>query len=241
MTKPKQYRNKRSRQSVKNRNVAMGSTPLSLRPDHQVIVKHIQKFENNNIAAGYFDSYQVIKPYFILANSSYAPLLSIYESLRVTRIDVKSWLGNTSVTTPGYTANMYFRDVLTVQPNRFTEQLIVEPGSKRGRPVTVYHSSWRPIEPNDYEFYDHAQAAEMDLSKYGQVNFAGASFGSFEFDKPLMEFTIWYDFKSLVKPEAPPALTIQRLYPTDDESDIDVIPDPRPSTPYNGRYKRSVK
>jgi hypothetical protein len=223
----------------------MGSTPLSLRPDHQVVIKHIQKFENFNSATGYFDAYQVIKPFNILANSSYAPLLQIYESLRVTRVDVKSWMGNTSVTTPGYTASMYFRDVLTVVPNRFVEQLIVEPGSKRGRPVTVYHNSWRPIEPNDYEFYDHAQAADMDSSKYGQVNYAGASFGSFDFDKPLMEFTIWYDFKSLVKPEAPPSLAISRLSDNkiwpDYESDVEVIPEPRPNTPYNGKYKRSAK
>jgi len=192
----------------------VGKVNLSLKPDHVVRVKHIKQFSNINIAAGYFDAYEVVKPFEILSTSSYAPLLKIYESMRVTRIQVKAWMGNVSVNTPGYTAFMYFRDVLTTVQNRYVEQLIVEPGSKRGRPVQIYNGLWKPIEPSDYEFYDHAQFADMDNAKYGQVNFAGASFGGFEINKPLIEFVIDYTFKSLVLPEVPPSIV--RLHDGDD-------------------------
>lgn len=134
-------------------------------------------------------------------------------------VQVKVWMGNVSLLTPGYTSFMYYRDVLTNLPNRFAEQLIVEPGSKRGRPVHIYNGLWRPIEPSDYEFYDHAQFAQMDNSLYGQVNFAGASFGGFEFNKPIIEFIVHYDFKSLVMPEVPPSMN--RLNDGDDFDDAE--------------------
>jgi len=199
-------RNNRKRRNNTNNNRPRVVRPfMSVRPDHSVVVKHVQFFSDNEINSSYFACHNNVKPYQMLANSSYAPLLNIYESLRVTKIVAQVWLGGVSMTTPGYTACMYFRDVLTVLPQRFAEQLICEPGHKQGRPTTKFTVTWLPIEPTDYEFYDHSQAANMDNNRYGQLNFAGASFPS-EVTKPIIQFTIWYDFKSLVKPEAPPTI-----------------------------------
>lgn len=180
-------------------------TPVKLGPDHRIVVKHVQKFSGRNAPGGYFDLYEVIKPIQILLNSSYSPLWAIYESVRVSRVNIRVWLTNVSMSSIGRTASMCYRDILTNTPNRYYEQLIVEPGSSTGAPTTVFSLSWVPIEPSDYEFYDHAQEPEMDSGKYGQVNFAGAGFDSDFKPTDILEYTVHYEFKSLVKPEAPPS------------------------------------
>lgn len=195
--------NNRSRRQRRNDRWARlnnRATPVTIRPDHSVVVRHIQKFSTNNLQNGFFDSYEVIGPHNILANSSWNHLLDIYESVRVTRIDMKCYLYGVSMNTPGVTAAMCFRDVVPTAPLRTYEQLAVEPGHKRGRPVNVYTFKWVPIEPSDYEFYDHNQFATMDSGIYGQLNYAGAGLPGTP-PSPIIEFTVKYDFKHLVKPQ----------------------------------------
>lgn len=202
-----------SRKNQKNKNKQHKSinTPLYIKPDHHIRVRHIAFFDNNNITSTYFDSFSIIKPYEILNLSSYSNLQTIYESVRTTRIHIKIWLPSVSIITPGYTSSFLYRDVVTNSPNRYAEQLIVEPGSKTGRPHKTFSFTWKPIEPSDYEFFNHSTFANMDNSRYGQINYAGASFNT-TIGKPLIEYIIDYDFKSLYKPEAPPQL---RLTPDD--------------------------
>lgn len=205
--------------------------PLYIKPDHRIVVKYIGNYAYNNVTSGYFDCYDDIHPHKILATSAYAPLLDIYESVRVTKIEIKTWLGSASMNVSGYTAAMHYRDIVPTDPQRFVEQLIVEPGSKTGRPITKFSFLWRPIEPTDYEFYDHTQFAEMDNNKYGQLNYAGASFPSgFEIGKPLLEYKVYYDFKSLIKP--PVVSSFHNNNPEyQDDSDIEVVPSQsRPET-----------
>jgi hypothetical protein len=190
--------------SRRNANLLVANTPVRLRPDHRIVIKHIQKFTGRNAPGGYFDLYEQIKPIDILTSSSYAPLWGIYESVRVSKITAQVWLTNVSMATIGRTSAMLYRDIITQVPNRYYEQLIVEPGSSKGSPTTKFTLTWIPIEPSDYEFYDHNQVADMDSGKYGQINFAGAGFDSGFKPTDLIEFTMHYDFKSLVKPEAPP-------------------------------------
>lgn len=185
-------------------NLQVANTPVRLRPDHHIVVKHVQKFTGRNTPGGYFDLYEQIKPLDILLASSWAPLWGIYESVRVSKITASVWLTNVSMSSIGRTSAMLYRDIITAVPNRYYEQLIVEPGSRKGSPTTKYTLTWVPIEPSDYEFYDHNQQADMDSGKYGQINFAGAGFDSGFKPTDLIEFTMHYDFKSLVKPEAPP-------------------------------------
>lgn len=212
----------------KTRKTPRRSTGVHVRPDHRVVVKYIGKYEACNIASGYFDAYEVIKPYQILSSSAYAPLLEVYESMRVTKIQIRTWLGSVATTTPGYTAAFLYRDVVPTNPQRYAEQLLVEPGSKTGRMITKYHFTWLPIEPSDYEFYDHAQFSQMDGQKYGQINYAGVDYPSnLEISKPLIEYTVHYDFKSLLK--APVVLNVKKEIKreqTDSESDseIEVVP-----------------
>lgn len=189
--------NKRTNANNKNRTY--------IKPDHKVTVKHLTTFEDNNIANGYFDSYSIIKPINILSTSSWSHLLNIYESVRITKINIKVFLNSVSMSTPGTIAGMIYRDVLTSVPQRYAEQLIVEPGSKKARPHVCFNFSWKPIEPSDYEFYDHSQFSDMDNKKYGQINFAGFGLPQ-NFGKPLVEFIVHYDFKHLVKPESVPSL-----------------------------------
>lgn len=192
--------NKSRRQRRNDRYARLNNrTPVVIRPDHSVVVRHIQKFGQTNLQNGYFDAYEVIGPHNILMNSSWAPLLDVYESVRVTRIDMKCYLYGVSVNTPGVTTSMCFRDVVPTDPLRTYEQLAVEPGHKRGRPVTVFSFRWVPIEPSDYEFYDHAQFPTMDSGIYGQLNYAGAGFPG-QPPQPIIEFTVKYDFKHLIKP-----------------------------------------
>jgi len=118
---------------------------------------------------------------------------------------MKVFLNSVSMSTPGTIAGMIYRDVLTNVPQRYAEQLIVEPGSKRARPHATFNFSWKPIEPSDYEFYDHSNFSAMDNKRYGQINFAGFGLPQ-NFGKPLVEFIVHYDFKHLVKPESVPSL-----------------------------------
>ena len=126
--------------------------------------------------------------------------------MRVTRIIANVWITNVSVTTTGCTSGFLFRDVVPGTPIRYYEQLIVEPGSQKGRTDKTYKFKWLPIEPSDYDFYDHNQFSSMDDVKYGQINFAGVGLPA-EF-KPnlLIEYRVHYEFKSLFKPEAPPSI-----------------------------------
>lgn len=181
-----------------------GYTPVTLRPDHRIVVKHVQTFSGRDTPGGSFDLYEQIQPIKILTSSSYAPLWQIYESVRVSRIDIRVWLTNVSMSTVGRTSAMCFRDTLTTVPTRNYYELIVEPGSRSGTPTTVFSLIWTPIEPSDYEFYDHSQISEMDSGKYGQVNFAGAGFDSGFKPDDLIEYTVHYEFKSLVRPDFPP-------------------------------------
>lgn len=191
--------NKRKRNN-NNRPKSARLAPVTLRPDHTVIVRHIQKFSNVNLQNGFFDAYEVIGPHNILNNSSWKHLLDIYESVRVTRIDMKCYIYGVSMNTPGITSAMCFRDIIPTVPLRTYEQLAVEPGHKRGRPVTTFNFRWVPIEPSDYEFYDHAQFGTMDSGIYGQLNYAGAGLPGTP-PQPIIEFTVKYDFKHLVKPD----------------------------------------
>lgn len=183
----------------KNSNGPM-NTGVRIKPDHTVIVHAYGPFEFQNTQSGYFDHYENIKPHTIILNSPYKYLLEIYESVRVTSITARFYLPAVSVNTTGVTAGMYYRDILTVQPSRYREQLICEPGHKSGRAATVYTFNWRPIEPSDYEFYDHAQFGSMDDGRYGQVNFAGSGLTNPDSAKPFLEYTMKVDFKSLVAP-----------------------------------------
>lgn len=196
--------NERKRKNNGNNN-GKNNNRTYIKPDHKVTVKHLTTFDANNIANGYFDSYSTIKPISILTNSSWSHLLDIYESVRVTKINMKVFLNAVSITTTGTIAGMMYRDVLTNVPNRYAEQLIVEPGSKKARPHVYFNFTWKPIEPSDYEFYDHSQFQDMDNQKYGQINFAGFGLPQ-TYGKPLVEFIVHYDFKHLVKPESVPSL-----------------------------------
>lgn len=197
------------------------ATPVSIKPDHAVEVKHVQKFGAFNLASGYFDAYQNLKPFEILSNSSWSHLLQVYESMRVTRISASVWITNASVCTQGATAGFLFRDIIPSEPIRYYEQLVVEPGSQKGRMVKTYNFKWLPIEPTDYDFYDHNQFAQMDDGKYGQINFAGV--GLADGFKPLclIEYKVHYEFKSLVKPEAPPSM--RKRHDSDSDSSIVTI------------------
>lgn len=178
-------------------------TPVRLRPDHRVVVRMVRAFDTVNVASGYFDNYSVFRPYKYLSQSPYAPLLDIYESLRVTKIIARFYLTGVSAFTTGVTAGMYFRDVVPSNPQRYYEQLVEEPGHKRGRALKSFQFTWLPIEPSDYDFYDHAQQAQMDEGRYGQINFAGQALSNPENPKSLIEFEVTYDFKSLIKPTLP--------------------------------------
>lgn len=218
-------RQRKPRKRIVRKRMNFKQPIVYVKPDHRVVVKFLGNYSENNLANGYFDCYDIIKPYHILASSSYAPLLEIYESMRVTKIKVKTWIGSVATTTPGYTSAFLYRDVLTNVPQRYVEQLIVEPGSKTGRMITKYNFTWLPIEPSDYEFYDHNQFGQMDDRRYGQVNYAGAA-TNITIEKPLLEYTVYYDFKTLIKP--PVVLNIQRTEreETESESDseIEVVP-----------------
>lgn len=197
------------------------NTPVHIRPDHSVQVKHVQRFQNINVAANYFDAYQDIKPFEILSNSSWSHLLDIYESMRVTSIRATVWIVNTSVSTQGCTSGFLYRDVVPSVPSRYYEQLIVEPGSQKGKAVKSYNFKWLPIEPVDYDFYDHSQFAQMDSVRYGQINFSGAGFVDEFRPYVLIEYSVHYDFKSLVKPEGVPQKSYQQR--SDSESSIVTI------------------
>jgi len=195
------------------------STPVFVRPDHRVVVKYIGTFQETNANTGYFDSYDFIKPYDILIKSPYKPLLDIYDQMRVTKIVAKCWLGNVSINTVGYTAAMLYKDVIQTNPNRFAEQLILEPGSKRNRPHHAFTFTWLPVEPMDYEFYSHPEFAQMDSKRYGQLNFAGSALENLTIEKPVVEYIVHYDFKSLFKPVVATNFT----YTSDDMLDTEVL------------------
>lgn len=209
--------NKR-KQSRNNKSKSNNRTYI--KPDHSIVVKMLSQFEHNNIGSGFFESYSNIKPIHLLQQSSWNHLLDIYESVRVTKINIKVWISGVSFSTPGILSAMLFRDVIPTEPLRTAEQLIVEPGSKRTRPFRTMHFQWKPIEPSDYEFYDHTQFSQMDAAKYGQINYAGAALPD-SFSKPLVEYILHYDFKHLVKPELPAGLLkTNRLLTLTNESNL---------------------
>lgn len=148
----------------------------------------------------YFDADEIIQPIQYLTSSAYAPLWDIYESVRLSKYTVRAYIRNASMSTEGALAAMLFRDVVPTMPNRFYERLIVEPGRKTGRPTTVFTFNWVPIEPSDYEFYDHTQVSQMDGNKYGQINLAGIGLPNGFTPELALEFTLTYEFKSLIKP-----------------------------------------
>lgn len=213
---------KKANKTTKAKNTPNGNTPVRIKPDHSVIVKHVQKFQNINTATNYFDAYQDIKPFEILSYSSWSHLLDIYESMRVTSIRATVWIVNTSVSTQGCTSGFLYRDIIPSVPSRYYEQLIVEPGSQKGKAVKSYNFKWLPIEPVDYNFYDHAQFSQMDNTRYGQINFAGAGFVDNFKPYALIEYVVHYDFKSLVKPEPVPN-NLVRQPSSDSESSIVTI------------------
>lgn len=212
--------NQRKMKKTTLRKTNVTNTPVRIKPDHSVEVKHVQKFRNINIATDYFDAYQDIKPYEILSNSSWSHLLDIYESMRVTSIRATVWIVNTSVSTQGSTAGFLYRDVVPGTPIRYYEQLIVEPGAQKGKAVKVYNFKWLPIEPTDYDFYDHNQFANMDNTRYGQINFAGAGFEDKYKPYAIIEYRVHYDFKSLFKPEGVPNVDFSRDRSDSDSSSI---------------------
>jgi len=195
--------NMNARRRIRQRNNTRmpGSTPVYVKPDHSIVVKHIRKFKDFNLASGYFDGFQRTQPYDILFNSAWGHLLDVYESMRVTKILLRCWITNTSATTIGATSTMLYRDIVTATPNRYYEQLVTEPGSKKGRMTTSFNWTWVPIEPEDYQFYDHTQFSTMDSGRYGQLNFAGAGLANEYKPSALLEYIVYYDFKSLLKPE----------------------------------------
>lgn len=216
-------------------------TPVSIKPAHSVEVRHVQTFKSINLAQGYFDAYQTIKPYEILSNSSWSHLLNVYESMRVTRILADVWITNVSLTTPGCTSGFLFRDVTTGTPIRYYEQLIVEPGSQKGRMDKTYKFKWLPIEPSDYDFFDHNQFASMDDVKYGQINFAGAGMPDEFKPKCLIEYRVHYEFKSLFKPEAPPSVVQyqnQKRREQEYDSDSSIVTVERTPKPSASRNRR---
>lgn len=197
-------KSQRKQISSRNMRLQVSNTPVSLRPDHTVVVKHIQRFSNVNLQNGFFDAYEVIQPHAVLDASSWGRLLRIYESVRVTRINLRCYLYGVSMSTPGVSCAMNFRDVVPTNPMRTFEQLAVEFGHKRGRPVTVFNFTWVPIEPSDYEFYDHSEFNQMDSGRYGQLNYAATGLPGTP-PTPIIEYTIKYDFKHLVEPVQPPS------------------------------------
>lgn len=196
---------------------------IRVKPDHRVLVRMVRPFDVMNSTSGYFDGYTIFKPFAYLSASPYAPLLDIYESLRVTKIVAHFYLTGVSAFTTGVTAGMYFKDIVPTQPNRYYEQLVEEPGHKRGRALKAFTFTWTPIEPHDYDFYDHAQAGQMDDGRYGQINFAGVALSNPDAPKSLIEFVVSYDFKSLKKPTVPRSLAYG------DEDDEVFVLDDRPA------------
>lgn len=198
---------KSKRKVIKRRPNRRNTNITSFRPlkvyvepgDQTAVFKRIGRFTNITSNQGYFYGLQLITPFALLQTSPYAPLIDIYESLRVVKYSVKCWLPGASLNTPGSTVAKLYRDYPAgINNNPTYEALLQERNMKQGRATTLYYFKWFPIESSDYEFFPINNS--IDNGRFGKIDMAGIAFPTITDDlKPYFEISLVIDFKYLKK------------------------------------------
>lgn len=189
------------------------------RSDQQITFKSVtpyKVFEHSKGTVGtYFHGYSVINPHYALLNSSYSPLLNVYDLFRVKKIVMKTWIPGASANVGGCTSSKLYRDNRTNEPNPYYEGLLQEREHKRGRAKTTFKWTWFPIEPSDMDYLNTQSAA---VERYGQLNIAGIAFPEWsEVLNPVIEYTYYIDFKYLENPKPAKPFYVGESSEEDDE------------------------
>lgn len=153
-----------------------------------------------------------VNPYQLLANSTWAPYLKIWQRYRINRIDAEAFFPvmNTAYN-PGSLATMYYRDgvVQSAAALREYEQLLVEPGVQHTRLSVKHNWHWLPVEPNDRNWWQtEREGQDMPPAAFGSICCAGL------FDdmtnRPEADFALYtlltmrVDFAGLIAPKSEP-------------------------------------
>lgn len=118
-----------------------------------------------------------ISPYDFIANSAWAPYLSVWARYRVEQYDVRIYFPvMNDAYNPGSIVSYLYRDGVSADnPLRSYEQIMVEPGSIETRigKHTMFH--WRPVEPSDRDWYETSKQGTdyPGFGSFGTVCAAG--------------------------------------------------------------------
>lgn len=171
---------------------------LGRKPHHTITIRTYVTMELSESSASEFWANYYIRPYALLNNSAWKPLLNIYEKMRVKSYNVKMYLPRQSILDKGRVVSFLERDSAPAFSATTWSygKLLEMPGRKeRNNLVGKSNFHWSPIDPEDYEY--KATSSAFDDDTYGVALFAGWV-GAAITTKPVIEVSLSLDFVDLL-------------------------------------------
>jgi hypothetical protein len=96
----------------------------------------------------------IINPYQVIVNSWSAPLITMFRQFRVNWYNINCWWTAVSSATPGFALSVLIRETpgTFADTNAMIDAVVNQPMHRRSRLNTVHRHTWRPVEPDDYNY-----------------------------------------------------------------------------------------
>lgn len=216
-----------------------GNRGFSNLPHHNIKIHEVFFVTTGSYTPGDYKIILKVLPYKWLTASPYAPLLEIYEKMRINSYTISVYFPTLSPVAKASTASWLARDSTAVTGIASYTQVLEQPGHKRGLGHTVHTYSWKPVEPEDMDYRECASS--FDTSDWGTLLYTciGAVAEFPETPNPIIEYRATYSFANLRAPtqlRAGLALGLDKREPdchADRSNSIEVVevgsPEPSPT------------
>lgn len=177
-----------------------GNRGFSNLPHHNIQIHEVFFATSGSYVPGDYKIILKVLPFKWLQSSPYAPLLDIYEKMRVNSYTISVYLPTMSPVAKASTASWLARDSTVITGIAGYTQVLEQPGHQRGLGHRVHTYSWKPVEPDDYDYRECASS--YDTFDWGTLLYTciGAVAEFPEHPNPIIEYRATYSFANLRAP-----------------------------------------